>query len=179
MGGRAALLHACKQPQFWDALILISTNPGIENPEEKAVRAKADAEMALRIENSKLEAFLNEWQATPILRSQQDIRSDWRQSMRLNRLQHSVQGLANSMRDFGQGSFPNLWPQLDRLDMPILLLTGASDSKYTDIARQIKTRLGNRPVSHRIIPEAGHMPQLEAPVESIQAIRTFLGQVGY
>ncbi len=172
MGARAALLHATAHPELWDALILISPNPGIEDAAERAARRKSDESLALRIEREGIPAFLEFWQNTPIIRSQQNIRPDWLHTMQASRLCHTAPGLTASLRQFGQGSCPNLWPELSKLTMPVLCITGAVDEKYGAIAAHIQARLPH--ATHHVIPAAGHMPHLEAPDPTAAAIRKFV-----
>jgi len=174
MGARAALQHACAHPEQWDALILISGNPGIESEFERASRRQSDAQLADRIEAEGVSAFLKFWQQTPMIRSQQTIRPDWRHHMQQNRMQHTAQGLAQSLRQFGQGACPNLWPELNKLSMPALLISGEEDRKYSEIAQRMRSTILH--AEHVIIPSAGHMPQLEAPEATLAEIERFLSK---
>lgn len=172
MGARAALLHACAYPDAWEALILISPSPGIEDPATRAERRRVDDKLARRIENEGVDAFIDFWLSTPMIRSQKKICADWRETMQTRRREHSAKGLASSLRQFGQGSCPNLWQDLDKLTMPVLLLTGAEDVKYTRIAQGMAERLPQASTHH--IDGAGHMPHLEAPEKSAALINSFL-----
>lgn len=175
MGARAALLHATANSKHWDALILISASPGIESAAERSARAASDTALAQRIISSGVPTFLEFWQQTPIIRSQQHIRADWQASMQQNRLQHTAAGLATSVEQFGQAACPNLWPQLNKLQCPILLISGKHDVKYCTIAERMQRAL---PQAQWIkIPDAGHMPHLEAPEATAAAIQRFVHQL--
>lgn len=177
MGARAALQHAVTHPEAWDALILISPNPGIEASAERATRRTTDAKLAERIELEGVSAFIDFWQQTPMIRSQQNIRADWRSAMQAARTEHTAEGLADSLRQFGQGNCPNLWRELEKLTMPTLLITGSGDVKYTDIAKRMtepQTTHGQQRTTHAVINGAGHMPHLEAPESVADVIRKFL-----
>jgi 2-succinyl-6-hydroxy-2,4-cyclohexadiene-1-carboxylate synthase len=172
MGARAALLHAVAYPKHWDALILISANPGIENEAARTERASSDAKLAQSIRDDGVPAFLEHWQQTPMIRSQQHIRADWLATMQRNRLQHTAEGLATSLEQFGPSDCPNLWPQLHQFACPTLLISGALDSKYCAIAKHMEAEL---PQAQWVsIPEVGHMPHLEAPEPTSAAIRGFI-----
>jgi 2-succinyl-6-hydroxy-2,4-cyclohexadiene-1-carboxylate synthase len=175
MGARAALLHAIQTPKRWDALILISANPGIENENERSERRRHDATLASQIETGGLDAFLDYWQKTPLIQSQKNIRPTWLKAMRHARREHSTTGLANSLRQFGQGSVPNLWPRIEQLNMPICLITGALDKKYTQIAKRLH-QLPSLNTAHSTIEGASHMPQLEQAEASIKVIQNFLAK---
>ena len=171
MGARASLLHAAYHPGVWDALILISANPGIEDETERTNRRIADAELADSIERLGMQAFLEFWQETPLIRSQKHITGNLRASMQANRLKNTSIGLAKSLRQFGQGDAPNLWPELGKLTVPALLITGEKDTKYTNIAQRMQAVLPH--ASHVTIPNASHMPHLEQSDLVIKAIHTF------
>jgi len=172
MGARAALLHATAYPDFWDALILISPNPGIEDPAERTARAQSDEVLAQRIEQEGVPAFLEFWKSQPLIRSQQNIRSDWRDPMDDERSKQTAQGLANSLRQFGQAACPNLWPELSKIICPVLLITGEQDNKYCSIAERMMHSLTR--AQHVVIDEAGHMPHLEAPEACVESINQFM-----
>ncbi len=178
MGARAALQHACAHPESWDALILISPNPGIESADGRTERRRVDDKLAQRIETDGAAAFIEFWQSTPMIRSQQRIRSEWRAAMRASRAQHTATGLARSLREFGQGSCPNLWPELSKLKIPVLLITGAEDIKYTRIAEQMASSFTPY-TSHFTIPNAGHMPHLEQPGATAAAIDGFISSLNF
>lgn len=172
MGARAALLHALKYPNFWDALVLISPNPGIESEAARDERCRTDDKLAARIEQDGVPAFLEFWQNTPMIRSQQQIRSDWLANMRAHRRTHTAAGLSSSLRAFGQGRCQDLWPELPRLTLPTLLLCGAEDAKYTAIAERMHRLLGN--CKNLQIEGVGHMPHLEAPSICAALVKQFL-----
>lgn len=175
MGARAALQHACKYPDAWDALILISPNPGIEDNVTRAERRSVDEKLAQRIERKGVDDFIKFWQSTPMIRSQKNIRPDWCDAMQANRQQHTATGLATSLRQFGQGHCPNLWPELDKLAMPTLLVTGSEDLKYTRIAERMFARLPYSVIE--VIDGIGHMPHLEGPETCADAINDFLNDL--
>ena len=175
MGARAALLHALAYPSQWDALILISANPGVEDESERNQRATSDAALAQRIIRDGVPAFLDHWQQTPMIRSQQHIRADWRTSMQQHRLQHSAKGLAASLEQFGPAACPNQWPRLNELRCPILLVSGELDSQYCAIAERMQQALTKARWAK--IPQVGHMPHLEAPEATAAAIRNFINHL--
>jgi 2-succinyl-6-hydroxy-2,4-cyclohexadiene-1-carboxylate synthase len=172
LGARAALQHAVAHPAHWNALILISPSPGIESASERVARAQVDEKLAQRIEVKGAAAFIKFWQSTPMIRSQQHIRADWREAMQRNRRAHTAQGLATSLRQLGQGHCANLWPKLSQLKMPILLISGEQDAKYCAIAERMQTVLPH--AEWVTIPHVGHMPHLESPEATAAAINAFM-----
>ena len=177
LGARAALQHAVAYPEVWDALILISPNPGIEDPAERAARRSADEVLAQRIERHGALAFIEFWKETPMIRSQKNIYPEVRARMAATRKAHTTEGLAASLRQFGQGTCPNLWPELNRLSMPLLIISGEKNHKYTQIAKRMAPprRTPDSPLhTHTVINSVGHMPNLEAPDATAEVIHQFL-----
>ncbi len=172
MGARAALLHALDHPTHWDGLILISASPGIDDAATRMMRAASDQALARQLVRGGVAAFLQQWQQTPIIQSQQRIRADWQLAMQRNRAQHTASGLATSLAQFGPAVCPNLWPKLHALSCPTLLITGSQDRKYCRIAKVMLQQLPQ--AQGACIPNVGHMPHLEAPHASAAAIRSFL-----
>lgn len=175
MGARAALLHALSHPTEWNALILISGNPGIEDETNRTTRAASDAALAQRILTNGVPLFLEYWQNTPLIRTQQQIRADWRADMQQNRLQHSAEGLAASLQQFGAAACPNQWTRLNQLQCPTLLISGERDRKYCAIAERMTQIVQQAQWAQ--IPKAGHMPHLEAPKDTAAVIRAFIDQL--
>ena len=174
MGARAALLHATHYPDVWDALILISGNPGVENEINRKNRRIDDAKLADSIERLGVKTFLEFWQETPLIHSQKNIPSKQRAYMQANRLKNTSKGLAKSLLQFGQGSAPNLWPEIGKLAMPTLLITGEKDIKYTSIAQSMQKILPN--ASHVSILNSSHAPHLEKIKLVNKAIQNFLSR---
>ena len=174
MGARAALNHALQHPNRYSACILISPNPGIEAPQDRQARREVDAKLAHRIEVAGVEAFLEFWQNTPMIRSQQAIPKNWLEAMQQARRLHTPTGLATSLREFGQGVTPNLWPELPLLKMPSILLTGKSDIKYTQIANRMVQE--HSQLVHHEIADAGHAPHLEHADAVLEILKNFLAQ---
>jgi 2-succinyl-6-hydroxy-2,4-cyclohexadiene-1-carboxylate synthase len=177
MGARAGLLHAVNYPDYWDTLILVSGNPGIEDPTVRTDRMKADEALAQSLKRMGVAGFLDFWQETPLIRGQKNIPSASRETMLQNRQRHTVEGLASSLRQFGQGNCPNLWPQVGELPMPVCLITGAKDKKYTEIATRMSGRLPHPKSRHAVIDAASHMPHLEQAEATAKVVREFLSRL--
>ncbi len=73
----------------------------------------------------------------------------------------------------GTGTQPSLWHRLEELNMPVLILAGALDQKFAELAAEMV-----RPVyaaSVKIVPGAGHTIHLERPQLFVELITQFLG----
>ena len=168
MGGRAALLAAIASPGRVSHLALISTTAGIEDDAERAARVAADEALAARIEEIGIEAFAEEWATGPLFAEQTP---EVAAAARADRLHNEAAGLAASLRGAGTGRMGSLWGALGALTMPVLVLTGERDEKFTAIGARLAAALPD--AEHVVVPGAGHQVPLEAP-ESVAAELTRL-----
>jgi len=161
MGGRLALYIALHTPHLIQSLILESASPGLAAETERAERRQRDNALADRIERDGIPAFVNFWEKLPLWESQKQLPETKRQALRRQRLQNNPTGLANSLRGMGTGVQPSLWPRLEELKMPVLLLAGALDEKFMGINRQMAAQMPTATLE--IVPDAGHTIHLERP----------------
>ena len=178
MGARAAMQHVFINPAAWDALVLISPQPGIEDNSKLLARQASDAVLEEKIMRDGARKFIDFWQQTALIQSQKKILPKWHTAMQAAREEHTKKGLAMSLRQFGQGRCPNLWPRLKDLDLPTLLITGEQDTLYTKIAQNIASKVCLDCKSGRfqtvIIKDAGHAPHLEFPEITAKMIKDFI-----
>lgn len=173
MGARAALLFAIEHPEInWDAIILISGSPGIKSAEAKEKRHQSDLQLSQSIENQGLKIFFEYWDHLPIISTRKNTPPAMLERLHSYRRKHSSDGLARSLREFGQGAYPDLRSKLHELRMPTLWITGEYDSKYTAIARNAVTHTSN--AENTIITNCGHMPHQEQSATTALAINRFL-----
>lgn len=169
MGGRIALYSAFSG--FFRALVLESASPGLEDPAEREQRRIDDEALAASIERDGVEAFVARWEKLPLFASQSALPFESREELRRQRLRNRAAGLAQSLRGVGTGTQPSLFPQLPTLHIPVLLIAGELDSKFTAIARQMARALPQSQL--RIIAGAGHTVHLERPDEFVSLVRDF------
>lgn len=169
MGARLALAFAVARPARVRRLVLLGGRAGIADPVARATRIEADEALADRIERDGVHAFAERWAALPIFASQSEqVRARQQQV----RLQQRPIGLANSLRGFGAGAMPPLHARLSALPMPVCLLTGASDPKFTALAQAMQPRIAT--AERHVIAGAGHALHLEAPAQTAAIINDFL-----
>ena len=172
MGGRLALFVAAEHPEAVRRLVLIGASPGIAGADEREARRRSDEALAARIERDGIEAFVDEWEALPLFASQARLPERAREAMRAGRLRNDPTGLANSLRGMGAGAQPPLYGRLASVAMPVLLVAGEEDSKYTTLAHEMAEALPDGRAA--IVPAAGHAAQLENPEWCGRAIMAFL-----
>lgn len=167
MGARMALHAALAHPDRVAALVLVSGTPGIESPEERAARRQSDETLAERIEAIGVPAFIDEWLANPMFAG-----LDPATAMRTERLANTARGLADSLRHCGTGSQVDLWPLLPTLAMPLLVVCGADDAKFTAIAGRMHDLVPGSTL--RVVAGAGHTVHLERTDEFVGVLSDWL-----
>ena len=167
MGGRIALYTAFSG--YFRALILESASPGLQDPAEREQRRLSDEALAASIERDGIPAFVERWENLPLFASQKSLPLERREELHRQRLQNSAVGLAQSLRGVGTGVQPSLHAQLPTLHIPVLLIAGKLDTKFTTIARHMAQALPQAQL--HIIPAAGHTVHLEQP----QAFASLVG----
>jgi 2-succinyl-6-hydroxy-2,4-cyclohexadiene-1-carboxylate synthase len=168
MGGRLSLRLAVDDPETSERLILISATPGIESESDRADRVAADDERASELERIGTRAFVDTWLEMPMfdgLTAETDCRSE--------RYRNDAVALATSLRLAGTGNQEPMWDRLESLAMPVLLLTGAEDGKFTEIATRMQAAIGAN-AAHQVISGAGHSPHLERPDDTHHVVLDWL-----
>ena len=159
MGGRIALYTAFSG--FFRSLILESASPGLEDPVEREKRRTSDEALAASIEREGIPAFIERWEHLPLFASQRTLSFECREALHRQRLQNNATGLAQSLRGVGTGVQPSLYARLPTLHIPVLLIAGELDTKFTTIAKHMAQALPQSQL--HIIPAAGHTVHLEQP----------------
>lgn len=175
MGGRAALSLAMLQPDRVSGLILESTSPGLETPEERQARIRQDEALAERILREGLERFVDYWENLPLFAGLKRLPPELQQRIRDQRLSNRPLGLANSLRGMGTGRQPSWWASLRSLPMPVLLLAGEQDAKFMDIAGRMGSAIPH--ATFVAVPNAGHTVHVEQAELFDTIVKEFLSGI--
>ncbi|HWD69047.1 MAG TPA: 2-succinyl-6-hydroxy-2,4-cyclohexadiene-1-carboxylate synthase [Solirubrobacteraceae bacterium] len=157
-GGRVALHVALALPHRVTRLVLIGASPGLADDAEREQRRLADERLAEQIESLPIDEFARQWAQTPILA---DIPADLAVRSHADRLHSTPHGLAAALRGLGTGALPSLWSRLPELQMPVTLLAGERDVKFTSLAQEMASRIPHATVT--VVPGSGHAVHLEQP----------------
>ncbi len=171
MGGRVALAVAVHHPDRIASAVLIGASAGLDDPEARAERRRADEVLARSIEAQGVETFVEHWTALPLFASQARLPARVLEAARAQRLRNRAIGLAGSLRGLGSGAQPPLHAALQHCPVPLLFLTGEDDAKFDAIARDLAARAAHG--THTVIERAGHAAQFENPGAVIAHARRF------
>ena len=170
MGGRIALGVLAQEPELVSSAILVGAHPGLTTEVERDQRAVADEVWVRVLENEGVATFAEKWQAQPLFATQEHLPPSVLAAQRAIRLRHHAHSLALAMTSLGLARMPSYWDVLGRLEIPVDLVVGALDDKFTALALRMKERLG--PDRGRVlrVREAGHNVLLERPAVLAQIV---------
>jgi 2-succinyl-6-hydroxy-2,4-cyclohexadiene-1-carboxylate synthase len=172
MGGRIALHFAAAFPDRVRRLVLESATPGLATERERRERRAADDALADTVLHEGIRAFVDRWEAQPLFASRASLSAEVRERQRALRLANDPASLAETLRGLGTGSVPSLWGRLPEIEVPTLLVVGALDRKYVEIARHMAKAMPDARVVE--VRRAGHTVHLERPDAWLAAVTEFL-----
>jgi 2-succinyl-6-hydroxy-2,4-cyclohexadiene-1-carboxylate synthase len=176
MGARFCLHLALARPDLVHRLVLVSGTAGIDDPDERSSRRQSDEALAERLDpvgggppQDTVAEFVARWVSNPMF-GRVPVSANAVEERSTN----TAAGLASSLRLAGTGTQVPLWDRLAGLTMPVLVVTGSRDVKFTELGRRLADSMGG-PVAHVVVDDADHAPHLQHPDEVAAAVRTFLG----
>mgnify|MGYP000011396049 FL=1 len=167
MGARMALHAAIQHPQSMTGLVLVSGTPGIEDDSERAARVQADDELAKHVESVGTSVFIEEWIRQPLF-----AESEFGDDEIQDRCRNTAASLASSLRMCGTGQQDPLWSQLHKIEIPVLLIAGSRDTKFTAIATRMHELVPQSTLS--ILDHAGHNAHLDQPIAFGETVNAWL-----
>lgn len=167
MGGRM-LLHAALQDTLGEirSLILVGATAGIESEAERAERRVKDDRLAARVLEIGTPAFVNEWLQNPMFAGLTPETSH-----QVKRYENAPDGLAASLRNRGTGSQASLWGHLHQLRMPVLVIAGTADQKFTEIGQRMVESIGSN--ARFVNIDGGHAVHLENPAVTAAVVASW------
>jgi len=200
MGGRLALYLAIHFPARFTRLVLLSASPGIADPDERRERRLRDKQLALHLRqfhsaretgdasiepahpenyepswDGNFHAFLRRWYMQPMFESLLE-RPELLDEILQRRGGNNPKALAASLHGLGTGMQPSLWHRLGSVKVPVLLVSGERDAKFTAIAQAMREELSG--ARHEVIEGCGHCPHEEVPGQFASLLDSFLNETG-
>lgn len=162
MGGRMALRYCLAFPLApVEHLILESTGSGLASDIEREKRRISDEALAQKILTNGSNWFADFWGNLALFDSQKKLSERLQQQIWQRRAANVPHALANTLRATGQGQLEDVSDKIDKINTEILYLSGALDTKYTQIAREIFAPYPH--VKTVNIEHVGHNIHLENP----------------
>ena len=169
MGGRLALYMTLHFPERFEKVVLESASPGLKSEKDRSHRIQSDSHTAQNLENSNIKDFILSWYDRPLFQSLK--KSPKFDRLIEARLANNPLELAKSLRNMGTGNQPSLWAQLAQNQIPLLLLVGEYDNKFTTINTEIANLCPAATLN--IIPKAGHNIHFENLDKFVEVVRQF------
>ena len=168
MGGRVALRLAVDHPRAVRSLVVLGATAGIRDAAERRDRAQLDEERARRVESLGVTEFCREWLDAPMFSGL----PDWARFTE-ERASNTVEGLAGSLRNAGTGSMEPFWDRLGSIEVDVMLLAGAEDAGFVELAHEMAGAIGSN-ARVTTIAGAGHAAHLEQPHRTARVVSEFL-----
>jgi 2-succinyl-6-hydroxy-2,4-cyclohexadiene-1-carboxylate synthase len=169
MGGRLALYLAVTYPKIFHKVVLESASPGLKTRTERKHRWLHDLHLAQQLQCDSLQLFLNSWYQQPIFNSMRKHRDF--SNLLEKRLHQDGKQLAHALRGMSVAKEKPLWNKLRKIKLPILLITGALDFKFSEIMQEMHHLLPQAEL--QIVEECGHNVHFENPDIFVKKVREF------
>lgn len=173
MGGRVALYLAVNFPKYCDRLILESTSAGLTTPSARSDRLAQDLQTATKLATAtpaQFREFLDDWYRQPIF-ANLHVHPHFAE-LRDRRLAQRPLELAKCLYSLSVARQRSLWQDLPQIEMPVLLIAGALDSKFVQIHQQMARSLPSAQLE--VVADCGHNVHFEQPQIFTALIREFV-----
>ncbi len=154
MGGRLALHALLEKNHPWQAAVIVSAHPGLEDEVERAARRAADAGWASMALAGNWQDFIIKWNAQPLLGG--PIRDPQASGSLVMRRRE----IARSFVDWSLGAQQSLWERLHEITVPVLWVAGENDAKFRALAERAVSLIPRATLA--IAPGSGHRVPWEA-----------------
>lgn len=184
MGGRLALYMTCHFPHRFTRTVLESASPGLQTADARKQRQAKDEAIARALETTPFPDFLTRWYNNSLFSSLKRHPKAYAAMLARRHNNNSPKELAAALRGLSTGRQPSLWNLLAHINTPLLLITGALDTKFVTINREMlaasqslkPTRTKQAQTVLNIVENCGHNIQVEAPDRYERLVSSFLAQ---
>lgn len=174
LGGRIGLYHllkhSVKHSELWSKAVIISAHPGLTDESEKQRRLESDVQWAKRfseetLAEDKWSQLLLDWNNQPTFKG-----GLCEPSRPLGT--YSRTALSSALKNLSLGRQANFRVELNKLNVPLSWVTGANDSKFSTLAKEI-SNLNNPSITTLSIEDSGHRILFDQP----QVLKKLLTQL--
>lgn len=157
LGGRIAMDAFFKRPNDYQALILISAHPGLEDSLDRKKRHAADELWAKKFITD--ENALKEWNQQPLFKMART--TTWPPHL-----------AAHVLRKGSLSHQPSYWKMFEACQKPILYISGSLDSRFCAVGSRLHSL--NHTIKHLAVANAAHRVHIEEPEITLKIIATWL-----
>lgn len=168
LGGRLALHALIDNPSLWTGAIIISCHAGLDCPLKKKERQKNDDEWAHRFETDPWELLMRDWNS-------QGVFKGGGAAPPRDKADYSPGNLSKALKEWSLARQDDLHSGIEKLQLPILWMTGALDTTYVNLSKSIF--LSHRHSSKVSVPYAGHRVPWDQPDIFQWYVKTFLKEI--
>jgi len=173
MGGYVALAFARRFPQRVRALLLADTRAEADSEEARANREKAIA----RVERGELAAFVEGLLETVLAPSTRSSRRDVVDRVRAMAVTADPKAVVGSLRALRDR--PDARAGLAAIDVPVAIVVGEDDALTPPaVSEAMAAAIPKDRARVHVIPEAGHLSNIEQPVAFRAIVRGFVRGLG-
>lgn len=161
LGGRLALHIFEKNPDLFQNLILVSTNPGITNEDDKVQRAINDKNWAESFTHSPWADVIDKWNQQPVFEGSffEPEREDSHYRRDL---------LGKALTNWSLAKQQDKRSVIKAHQSKVIWIVGDKDKKYIEITKSLYKEAAD--VHYLILPEAGHRVLFDNPHELSRSI---------
>jgi len=173
MGGRIALYTVLHNQYRFSFLIIESATPGLREEDDRETRRLWEDNIVQQLRTTPYDTFLAQWYAQPLFAGLSN-HPEFPQLL-ARRLNNDPLALATAFQNLATSTQPDLWPLLEKLNIPLLLLAGEKDTKYQQILRRFQLSVPQ--ASWQILNGCGHHIHFEQPERFTTIVRSFIHSV--
>ncbi|MCP4178501.1 MAG: hypothetical protein GY756_12115 [bacterium] len=169
LGGRLALHALIAKPDLWKGIIIIGTDTGLDNQNERYKQLILDKIWSEKFTTEPWDELLQSW-------NNQSIFNGYKNKFGSKEEDFNRKTISKFFNIFSKGRQGNLTPFLANLkDKPILYISGEKDKKYCKIGKNLKLIYNN--INYVEIKDAGHRAPWEKPKNFKNLVRDFISLI--
>ena len=170
LGARICLQLAILRPELVERMVLAGVTAGIEDLDEREERRAADERLACELDGggeAGLPQWIDRWLSGPLFAHLTAEHAD-----RESRLRNTAAGLAAALRCLGTGTQRPLWEDAGAIGIPVLIVAGELDPKFTELGQRLAQAIGIN-ATFVLVPGSGHAAPFEAPGPFAEMVGAF------